>query len=240
MPDRHFSVSRLAQVYDLLDPDRSDLSAYVGLLEELGIGSVMDVGCGTGTFALMLAARDIDVIGVDPAEASLEVARGKSGADRVTWVLADAAALPDVEVDAVTMTGNVAQVFLDDAGWSAALRSAYRVARPGGYLIFESRDPVAAAWRSWTPAQSYRRAELGTGGVVESWVELTSITESLVSFRTTFRFSDDGIEATSDSTLRFRTREELAASVQAAGFREPEIRDAPDRPGLELVFIAPK
>jgi hypothetical protein len=43
---------------------------------------------------------------------------------------------------------------------------------------------------------------------------------------------------TSDSTLRFRSRAEVEASLRAAGFAVAEVRDAPDRPGLALVFIA--
>jgi hypothetical protein len=43
---------------------------------------------------------------------------------------------------------------------------------------------------------------------------------------------------TSDSTLRFRGREELSGSLAAAGLVTDEIRDAPDRPGREFVVIA--
>lgn len=84
MVDPHFEVPRLAQIYDLLDPDRSDLEVYSAIVDELGATSVVDVGCGTGTFACMLASRGIDVIGLDPARASLDVARKKAGADRVS------------------------------------------------------------------------------------------------------------------------------------------------------------
>jgi hypothetical protein len=51
-------------------------------------------------------------------------------------------------------------------------------------------------------------------------------------------FEADGSTLTSDSTLRFRSREELDASLHAAGFQVREIRDAPDRPGKELVYLA--
>ena len=43
---------------------------------------------------------------------------------------------------------------------------------------------------------------------------------------------------TPTSTLRFRTRPEVTASLAAAGYRIDEIREAPDRPGREMVFIA--
>ena len=77
---------------------------------EFGAVTVLDVGCGTGTLACLLAARGLDVVAVDPAAASLDVARRKPGAGRVRWLHADATALPPLRVDLATMTGNVAQV----------------------------------------------------------------------------------------------------------------------------------
>ena len=69
------------------------------------------------------------------------MARRKPGAGHVRWLHADAASLPPLQVDLVTMTGNVAQVFLPVQEWAAALRAARQVLRPGGRLVFESRDP---------------------------------------------------------------------------------------------------
>src|SRR5687768_13695678 len=103
MADDGFEIPRLAQLYDPLDPDRRDLDVYVGIAEELGARSVLDVGCGTGTFALMLAARGIEVVGVDPARASLDVARAKPGAGGVRWLEGDATTLPPLQVDLATM-----------------------------------------------------------------------------------------------------------------------------------------
>ena len=44
----------------------------------------------------------------------------------------------------------------------------------------------------------------------------------------------------SDSTLRFRERPEIEEALARSGFELQEVRDAPDRPNKELVFIAVK
>src|SRR6476659_7093302 len=107
--DAIFGDPRLARVYDPLDPDRDDLDVYLAIVEQLEARSVLDIGCGTGTFACLLAERGVEVTAVDPAAAMLEVARAKPGADIVQWVHGDATTLPALDVDAAFMTGNVAQ-----------------------------------------------------------------------------------------------------------------------------------
>lgn len=64
MADAIFEQPRLAEIYDPLDPDRSDLEAYAALADEFGAAAVLDVGCGTGTLACLLAARGLEVIAV--------------------------------------------------------------------------------------------------------------------------------------------------------------------------------
>jgi SAM-dependent methyltransferase len=236
--DAIFEERRLAEVYDPLDPDRSDLDAYLALAGEFGAGSVLDAGCGTGTFACLLARRGAEVIAIDPAAASLEVARRKPGADRVRWLRADAESLPPLQVDLATMTGNVAQVFLTDRKWAATLRAVHDALRPGGRLVFESRDPGNQAWLEWNRQRTYRRVVIPDAGPVQTWTDLTEVKGDLVSFRMTFVFESDRVMLTSDSTLRFRSRGELTNSLAAASLVVDEVRDAPDRPGRELVFIA--
>jgi len=109
---------------------------------------------------------------------------------------------------------------------------------PGGYLVFETRDPAYRAWEQWNRSASYSRTEIREVGRVESWVEMTDVSGPLVSFRGTWVFASDGQVLTSDSTLRFRERDEVEASLIQHGYAVDEVRDAPDRPGRELVFLA--
>jgi hypothetical protein len=135
------------------------------------------------------------------------------------------------------MTANVAQVFVQDQGWSAMLGGVRGVLRDGGHLVFETRDPSFRGWEEWTRERSISVTET-VAGRVEDWVELTEVALPLVSFRHTFRFIDSGDIITSDSTLRFRDRGEITSSLTSSGFTIDEIRDAPDRPGREFVVIA--
>lgn len=239
MVDQIFEHPRLVAIYDeAIDPDRSDLDVYAAIAEELGARSVLDIGCGTGTFALLLASRGIEVTGVDPAGGSLKVARAKPGAERVRWIHGDATALSELRVDLATMTGNVAQAIADPADWATTLRGAHDSLRPGGSLVFETRDPADRAWRRWNREETYRIDDVATVGTVESWFEVTDVSWPLVTFRCTWVFAADGQTVTSDSTLRFRGRDEVEAELTAQGFTVAEVRDAPDRPGREFVFFA--
>jgi hypothetical protein len=127
-------------------------------------------------------------------------------------------------------------VFVHDADWSATLAGVRRAVRDGGHLVFETRDPAARGWEEWRNQPSSIR-QTASAGPVEFSVDLLDVELPLVSFRQTYRFLADGAVLTSDSTLRFRERREIEEDLAAAGFDVIDVRDAPDRPGRELVFI---
>src|SRR5690606_20033261 len=62
-PDPLFADPRLAACYDVFDGARDDLPHYHALLAEHGARSVLDVGCGTGSLAVLLAADGLAVTG---------------------------------------------------------------------------------------------------------------------------------------------------------------------------------
>ncbi|MGV9762643.1 class I SAM-dependent methyltransferase [Micromonospora tulbaghiae] len=238
MPDAIFAHPRLAAVYDAFDGDRDDLDAYLAIADELDARVVLDLGCGTGNLALLLARHGRTVVGVDPAGASLAVARSKDREGRVRWVHGDATTMPPLRADLATMTGNVAQVFRADDDWARTLRGVHAALRPGGHLVFETRRPERRAWEEWAADTALVTRDVPGVGPVERRFEVIAVDPPLVSFRFTYRFRTDGVTLTSDSTLRFRDRDEVEASLAATGFRVVDVRDAPDRPGREFVFVA--
>ena len=238
MTDALFAVTRLAEIYDFVEEERDDLDHYLAIAAELGARSVLDVGCGTGTLACLLAERGIEVVGVDPAAASLDVAQAKPGAQRVRWLHGDATTLPQLQVDLATMTANVSHVILTDEDWSATLHGIHGALRPGGHLAFEARDPAREPWQEWNRDDTYQSLDIPGVGAVETWWDLTEVNGDYVSYRRTYVFAADGATLTSDSTRRFRGRAEIEGSLRSAGYMLVDVHDAPDRPNYEWIFIA--
>lgn len=238
MPDAIFLHPRLAQIYDAFDGDRDDLTAYLNIADVLGARRVLDVGCGTGSLAILLAGSGREVVGVDPAAASLEIAKSKDRTGKITWVHGDITTVPALGADLAVMTGNVAQVFLTDDDWTQVLQGIQTALRPGGHLVFETRRPERRAWEDWSASLDQITLDIPGTGSVEQRFELTEVDLPFVSFRFTYRFLADGTVLASDSTLRFRDRAEVEASLTASGYQVRDVREAPDRPGREFVFIA--
>lgn len=238
MPDAIFAHPRLASVYDAFDGDRADLDAYLCVVDKFDARHVLDVGCGTGSLAILLAESGRQVTAVDPAEASLDVAMSKPGAASVTWLHGDATTLPALSADIAVMTGNVAQVFLDDDDWSATLRGIRGALRAGGYLVFETRRPERRAWEDWAVAIGSVVRNIPGIGEVEQRMEVTRVALPYVSFQYTYTFASDGLEVRSDSTLRFRSQVDVEESLVSSGFTTLDVRQASDRPGREYVFVA--
>jgi SAM-dependent methyltransferase len=233
---------RLVEQYHLENPRGPDADFYVQLAAELDAHRIIDLGCGTGLLTRELAIPGREVIGVDPSPAMLAFARRQPRAGRVRWVEGEASAIGTLEADLLVMTGNVAQVFVDDAGWLATLKAIHSALRPGGYLSFESRNPQDRAWERWNRPATYGRFE-SSNGPTESWVEFVSLRDGQVTYEAHNVFLSTGEDVVVRSTLRFRTLEELSRSLTASGFATEHVYGAWGRePLLEtsrlMIFVA--
>lgn len=96
---------------------------------------VLDVGCGTGTWALHLAARGARVSGVDQSEGMIRVARRKSTVSGlpVPFQIADGARLPFGAATFDLVTALLVLEFAHQPG--AVVAEMARVLRPGGTAL---------------------------------------------------------------------------------------------------------
>jgi ubiquinone/menaquinone biosynthesis C-methylase UbiE len=220
--NRLYADPRLVDLYDLLNAGDWDYAFY-----EKQIGSqsrrVLDLGCGTGTFALRLAAAGHRVLAVDPSPMMIKHARQRPGASRVQWIVGDVSSVPtSPPFDVVTMTGHAFQCLLTDDEVIATLRTSRELLTAGGKFMFETRNPSVQSWRAWTPAISARSVQSNEHGPVDVFHECTAVADQFVEFETHYMFHRDNTRQNSKSRLRFMSREDLADDIRTAGFRDVE------------------
>lgn len=175
----------------------------------IGDGSVvLDVGCGAGVTSCFLARRyGCRVVGVDirarMVERSEERARRERVADRVTFRVADAQALPfeDHSFDAVITESVTA--FPEDK--QRAVNEYARVTRPGGYVgLAESTwlktppPPELVTWASQDVGASVQPL------AADEWVSL---------------LKNAGLRDITQQTLPIDTKQEVKLLLRRYGYR---------------------
>ena len=214
--DRLYRDPALAELYDLDNAGfRPDFPFCIDLARDAR--SVLDLGCGTGELAAILA-EGRDVVGADPAAAMLDVARRRPGGGKVEWVEADAR---DMRLgrtfDLVLLTGHAFQTLLTRADRLAALKTIAAHLSSGGPFIFDSRTPAAVEWREWTPVDTQRTLQHPQFGCVESWNDVRQDAETgIVTYETHYRFAD-GRHVFAESEIAFPEKEEIAETICEAG-----------------------
>ncbi|GAA1821067.1 class I SAM-dependent methyltransferase [Nesterenkonia flava] len=228
------------RIYDLENQGLEDVGFYLELVRELGAARVADVGCGTGVLAVELARRGVQVEGVDPADAMLEVARERVAAAEVSSLVGltqgTAAELASSSADAALMVGHVAQYFLQRADWQHALTECFRALVPGGRLAFESQNPSAVDLELWSEENTRETSPHPEGGEMTSWLEVTGVVTDddgeLITCRA-HHLTADGRHLTAEETLRYRPWEILESSLREAGFEVESVWGDWDRSPLE-------
>ncbi|HVJ41917.1 MAG TPA: methyltransferase domain-containing protein [Dongiaceae bacterium] len=217
MNDRQYQDIDLVEIYDDLNPLAADSDFFLAACAP-ATHAVLDLGCGTGLLTKALAARGHAVTGVDPAEKMLAVAKRGTPGD-VRWLCADARdlALPQ-RFDRVIASGHVFQVFLAGAERLAFLTAAARHLKPDGMLVFDTRNPAAAAWQSWTPDRSRRRIDHAALGPIEIWHDVTAVEHDRVRFTSNYHFLRQNRVLANASELAFPSLQAVEAELHAAGF----------------------
>jgi ubiquinone/menaquinone biosynthesis C-methylase UbiE len=217
-----YADPRLVDLYDLLNSGDWDYAFY-----EKQIGRqhqrVLDLGCGTGTFALRLIAACHSVVAVDPSATMINYARQRPGSSGVQWIAGDIGNVTNAPpFNIVTMTGHAFQCLLSDDEVTATLKMVRALLVPGGSFMFETRNPIIRPWIAWTPTLSARSVQSEQHGTVDVFHECVAIAEPFVDFETHYVFLRDNTRQSSKSRLRFMPQEDLANAVDAAGFRDVE------------------
>jgi cyclopropane fatty-acyl-phospholipid synthase-like methyltransferase len=185
--DRSYRDGTAAEAWDIGAPQPAIAAlADAGLLHS----PLLDSGCGTGENSLLLAARGLDVTGVDWAPSAVERARAKAieRGLQATFEVADALALDALgRRFASVIDSGLFHVFEPDeaARYAASLHA---VTLPGGtlhLLCFSDREPdwggphrISQAQLQSTFAQGWRITSIEpssfvtatSGGTADAWL----------------------------------------------------------------------
>ena len=136
-----------AEGYDRRHADRfAEAEVSAAFLAELagGEGRVLELGIGTGRLALPLAARGVDVHGIDSSEAMIARLRAKPGGAALPVVIgdfADVGSLVDGTYDLVFVAFNSLFELLTQDDQCRCLTGAAAHLSPGGALVIEALAP---------------------------------------------------------------------------------------------------
>lgn len=121
-----------------VDPEYEEQIIPLALEELTGRHTVLDVGCGDGQIARALAAQGSDVLGIDPTQLHIDIAKERAGGP--TYLLGSATQLPvpDASQDAVV----ACLVFEHIDEVDAAIAEVARVLKPGGQFSFFLNHPL--------------------------------------------------------------------------------------------------
>jgi SAM-dependent methyltransferase len=216
MTEPLFHDPDFTRFYDIDNPWDTDKDYCLALARDAT--SVLDLGCGTGELATVLA-KTRRVTGVEPAAAMLEHARRRQGAEKVRWVEADARSVRMNETfDLVVMTGHAFQCLLTEEDQRALCATIAAHLAPGGRFVFDSRNPAVEEWKEWTPEVTRRTIEVPELGQIEAWNDARfEPATGTVAYDTVYRYPQSGQKWQATSRLLFAEQAQIAEVIASAG-----------------------
>jgi SAM-dependent methyltransferase len=132
-----------SKYYDLLykDKDYTGEAEYIHSLAQKynpGATSLIDLGCGTGRHAFLLAEKGYQVSGVDLSEEMLEVAKVKYAHPKIAFYQADATKVRlNKKVDVATALFHVVSYQTTNENLTGIFQTAQEHLNDGGIFIFD-------------------------------------------------------------------------------------------------------
>ncbi len=136
----------IAQQYDGMTRYAQRLASEKAVLqrwqERYGFHSVIDVACGTGLHAILMAEMGLQVLGADLSAAMLAKAQehANEAGMQVTWKQAPMQELQQHvsgQFDAIFCLGNSLPHLLTESDLRASLQGFYALLNPGGHLLIQ-------------------------------------------------------------------------------------------------------
>lgn len=206
----------LAAIYDEDNPDGADHDYFRARADELSAGTITDLGCGTGILTVTLSRPGRRIVGIDPAAAMLSRAAARLRGTSVEWRMGTSELIDRDANDLIVMTGNVAMHILGDE-WTTSLTNIAQGLRPGGRLVFESRNPQARGWTAWDAPGEVRKTAVGR--LRESATVSSPDGGGIVTMVCSNDFMDAGHAVETTLRLQFRSRETLTRDLATVGLQ---------------------
>jgi len=223
--------TRLAHLFDEINESFIDYEEQVGFLLECagrflpGLRSALDLGCGTGVHARLLAERGLRAVGVDRSRRLLRQARRAARAlpSPPVFVCADLAALPlRGRFDLVYALNFVVSFLHTNDALLGALAETRRLLGPGGVFVMdyhyyfpqEAGIRLRPTWKEECPVRGQKL--IVTHQPTVDW------NTQLCTDEMTYRFMDGrriAREVKTREVRRISLPQDLACILRAAGLK---------------------
>jgi SAM-dependent methyltransferase len=232
--DRPFYGS-FAWAFDLLveRPVASECAHIATALSARGVAGdarLLDAGCGTGRYALTLAAMGYRVTGLDLSPELIAIARQHAGTTAIRFEVGDLTQPAVGSPYAALLCRGVLNDVLDDVTRRSAFHAFARLLASDGVLLLDVRDWEATARRRTIEPVHEKTVETVRGRLVyRGAVRLDHARQRmLVAERHTLTTDGGTTSANYDFVMRCWTRSELDELLAHAGFVSVEYRGAYD------------